>query len=217
MPRNKYPEETIQKILDAALKVFNEKGYEKASVLDIVAEMGDLTRGAFYHHFKNKEEVLLALNEKLFLDIDPFVKVKEHTELNGLQKIQWLVATMNTNKTFVAMQYELETIFTSPACIKMQIDSIRDTMTPLLCELIEEGNADGSLHVPHPKLATEAMFLLSSLWSIDTLFPCSSSEEVQAKIEMIADLCEHLGIPIMDEALKTTVLENNAYLRLPEF
>ena len=52
MPRNKYPEETVQKILDAALKLFLEKGYEETTVLDIIGEMGGMTRGAFYHHFK---------------------------------------------------------------------------------------------------------------------------------------------------------------------
>ena len=55
LPRNKYPEETVQKILDASLKLFLEKGYEKTTVLDIISEMGGLTRGAFYHHFKSKE------------------------------------------------------------------------------------------------------------------------------------------------------------------
>ena len=53
MPRNKYPEETVQKILDASLKLFLEKGYEETTVLDIISEMGGLTRGAFYHHFKS--------------------------------------------------------------------------------------------------------------------------------------------------------------------
>ena len=28
MPRNKYPEETVQKILDVSMKLFLEKGYE---------------------------------------------------------------------------------------------------------------------------------------------------------------------------------------------
>ena len=64
LPRNKYPEETVQKILDASLKLFLEKGYEKTTVLDIISEMGGLTRGAFYHHFKSKEEVFDALCEK---------------------------------------------------------------------------------------------------------------------------------------------------------
>ena len=40
MPRNKYPEETVQKILDASLKLFLEKGYEETTVLDIIREIG---------------------------------------------------------------------------------------------------------------------------------------------------------------------------------
>ena len=48
MPRNKYPEETVQKILDVSMKLFLEKGYEETTVLDIVGELGGLTRGAFY-------------------------------------------------------------------------------------------------------------------------------------------------------------------------
>ena len=55
MPRNKYPEETVQKILDVSMKLFLEKGYEETTILDIVGELGGLTRGAFYHHFKSKE------------------------------------------------------------------------------------------------------------------------------------------------------------------
>ena len=45
--------------------------------------MGGLTRGAFYHHFKSKEEVFDALCEKLFYESNPFEKAKSHKELNG--------------------------------------------------------------------------------------------------------------------------------------
>lgn len=89
MPRNKYPEETVQKILDASLKLFLEKGYEETTVLDIISEMGGLTRGAFYHHFKSKEEVFDALCEKLFYETNPFKKAKNHKELNGLEKLKF--------------------------------------------------------------------------------------------------------------------------------
>ena len=51
MPRNKYPEETVQKILDASLKLFLEKGYEETTLKDIISEMGGVTRADFYHHF----------------------------------------------------------------------------------------------------------------------------------------------------------------------
>ena len=85
MPRNKYPEETVQKILDVSMKLFLEKGYEETTVLDIVGELGGLTRGAFYHHFKSKEEVLDALSDRMFLEHNPFEEVRKEKGLSGLE------------------------------------------------------------------------------------------------------------------------------------
>ena len=63
MARNKYPEETVARILDVSLRLFLEKGYEHTTVQDIVDHLDGLTKGAIYHHFKSKEEILdAALN-----------------------------------------------------------------------------------------------------------------------------------------------------------
>ncbi len=49
-----------QRLLDAAAAIVAEQGFHQASIDDIAARAG-LTKGAVYSHFKNKEEVLLAL------------------------------------------------------------------------------------------------------------------------------------------------------------
>ena len=54
MARNKHPEETVQRILTTASKLFLEKGYEKTSLQDIIRETG-LSKGAIYHHFSSKD------------------------------------------------------------------------------------------------------------------------------------------------------------------
>ena len=36
MPRNKYPEQTVEKILDAAAALFAEKGYQSTTLQDII-------------------------------------------------------------------------------------------------------------------------------------------------------------------------------------
>ena len=41
MARNKYPEETVEKILTAAKRLFLEKGYERTTIQDIVDQLGD--------------------------------------------------------------------------------------------------------------------------------------------------------------------------------
>ena len=52
MARNKYPEETVNRILDVAGHLFMEKGYEHTSIQDIIDNLGGLSKGAIYHHFK---------------------------------------------------------------------------------------------------------------------------------------------------------------------
>jgi TetR/AcrR family transcriptional regulator, fatty acid metabolism regulator protein len=51
---------TRERILDAALSVFADRGYHRATVDDIVRVSGT-SKGAVYHHFPNKEAVFLAL------------------------------------------------------------------------------------------------------------------------------------------------------------
>jgi TetR/AcrR family transcriptional regulator len=46
--------DTKQKILDAALKLFSEKGFASVSVLDVAVQIG-LTRTTVNHHYKTKE------------------------------------------------------------------------------------------------------------------------------------------------------------------
>ena len=51
---------TREKILDASLKLFSEKGIRETTVKDIAREVG-ITEGAIYRHFKSKDEIVLGL------------------------------------------------------------------------------------------------------------------------------------------------------------
>ena len=87
MARNAHPEVTRQRILDAAKKLFAQKGYERTTIQDILDELEDLSKGAIYHHFKNKEAMLHALidsdNERLLPQAN-----QEDGSRNGLQKLR---------------------------------------------------------------------------------------------------------------------------------
>ena len=56
MPRNKYPEQTVEKILDAAAQLFLQKGYQNTTLQDII-DATKLSKGAVYHHFKSNDEI----------------------------------------------------------------------------------------------------------------------------------------------------------------
>ena len=46
MPRNKYPEQTVEKILDAAALLFLQKGYQNTTLQDII-DATKLSKGSF--------------------------------------------------------------------------------------------------------------------------------------------------------------------------
>lgn len=55
---------TRERILDVALALFNEQGYDSASLRDIAERLG-MTKAALYYHFERKEDILLELHLRL--------------------------------------------------------------------------------------------------------------------------------------------------------
>lgn len=63
--RNKNPEQTYEQIIVVSANLFKERGYDKTSIQDIIDALG-MSKGAIYHHFKSKEEVLNAVIDRQF-------------------------------------------------------------------------------------------------------------------------------------------------------
>jgi AcrR family transcriptional regulator len=55
---------TRERILDVALELFTEQGYDKTSLRDIADRLG-FTKAALYYHFERKEDILLELHLRL--------------------------------------------------------------------------------------------------------------------------------------------------------
>ena len=62
-------EQTRNDILKAALILFDEQGYAQTS-LSTIARKAKVTRGAIYWHFENKEEILAALAQAQFAELN---------------------------------------------------------------------------------------------------------------------------------------------------
>jgi AcrR family transcriptional regulator len=80
MTINKPKEERISEIIAAAVEDFVEKGYEGASMEAIAARAG-LSKGGLYHHFKSKDEILLAANHEYMKPIlDLMARAREKAD-----------------------------------------------------------------------------------------------------------------------------------------
>jgi len=200
IPRNKYPEETRRKVLEAAVKTFQEKGYEQSTILDIVANMDGLTRGAFYHHFKSKEEVLIAINDIIFEATNPFERIQHEKGLNGLQKLQKVIkmniADIEDEYKFIRLASM--SLLNSPQFLVEQLHFNTLASRKYIQPLIEEGVADGSIKIKHPQLVAELANLLFGVWFLPLLYP-GDIDYMQTKAQFAMELLEHLGLPISDD------------------
>jgi TetR/AcrR family transcriptional repressor of nem operon len=57
--RPEHKAETRARIVECARRLFNRHGYDNVTI-DMVMEAASLTRGGFYNHFRNKQELFAA-------------------------------------------------------------------------------------------------------------------------------------------------------------
>lgn len=207
MARNKYPEETINKILDVSMQLFLEKGYEHTSIQDIVNNLGGLSKGAIYHHFKSKEDILDGVMNKLYQnnenELDHIQLLAKNKNMNGLQKLQSLFTSALENPRQDDMFQMAPDFLKNPQMLAMQLEGIYTESVPHFVQpIIEEGIADGSIKTDYPKELAEVILLLINIW----LIPLVHDEDPNSVVNRFAlfqEMMNKMGIEIFaDDAGK---------------
>ena len=199
MARNKYPEQTLEKILKVAQRLFLEKGFDQTTIQDIVDGLEGMTRGAVYHHFKSKDEIMEALIHQMFLENNPFDELRNRKDLNGLQKLKQAVTMNQSNQDGIQMSEQALPLLQNPRILAGIIESNRKFLSPLWLELMEEGIADGSIQTAYAKQLSELLPLLE-LWLMPTVYPASPEEMVQ-KFVFISEMLKKMGLPLFDDEM----------------
>lgn len=196
---------TKMKVLESASLLFSQKGFESTTMQDITNSSG-VSKGAIYHHFKSKEEILFALTDRLFNDIEPFEKIKGCNNLNGLDKIKSVFQIINESKEYAALQLQIIPLLeNSPLALKLFLDEQRVFLAPKYAELIEEGISDGSIKARHPKLTAELLCLICNVWMMPTIYPQANEEEGWQRFDMAKCIVELLGLPVLTKELTSHV------------
>lgn len=213
MARNKYPEVTVEKILDVSQRLFLEKGYDNTTIQDIVDHLDGLTKGAVYHHFKSKEEIMDAVGDRMFAANNPFEKVRGRSDLNGLQKLREAIWLNQSDADRTDMVIQSIPITRNPKLLVEMIESNLRILTPYYQELLEEGNKDGSIHTEYTREIAELMPLLTSLWLLPSVFPADKGG-MKRKFRFLGEMLEKMGVPLMDDSIYALVEE--FFEKMPE-
>ena len=206
MARNKYPEETVRKILDTAERLFIEKGYDHASLQDIIAATG-LSKGAIYHHFSSKEDIFYSVCDRIGQrNAQVLMEVRDDPALNGLDKLRTIFKVSlhpeRQAKMFCMMPYLLD----NDKFLATEMRSILQEVVPLFIEpIIRQGIEDGSIQTSRPRELAEAMLLLSDLWLNPVVRP-TTPEELAARCAVYNQLFCAFGITrLIDQEVLDTL------------
>ena len=207
MPKHDPSEKTKIEILLTATRLFKERGWENVNVEDVVKELG-VTRGAFYHYFKSREDLIMAVVNKMFYENNPFTAASKKKGLNALEKIRFVLKlNFNNNYNNSSMVNEVhKAVEKNPAIFKSEFLSQLSTVAPYIERLLIEGNEDGSISVKYPKQAAEVLALLPSHWFNYEVFKIPYPEFVD-RVSFLAHFMEKLGVPALNDELREQVLE----------
>lgn len=158
-----------QEFLATALELFNEKGYEKTTIQDIIDRMG-VSKGAFYHYFESKEDIIEKIaKEYAAKGISIIKNIAERQDLTAIEKLNQVIESVNTYKgSRETQRQKIKGIFKNEANIKLErkiVNSIRQESTKLAQQIIEEGIADGSFSTSDSKELAE--FTLMTMYNVN--------------------------------------------------
>jgi AcrR family transcriptional regulator len=85
-------EEKKERTLQAAREHFHTHGYRKASLSDLISEIG-ISKPTFYNYFKNKEELFYAVMLEAYTEFNYRYSTKVKNATNAMEKLEGYVST----------------------------------------------------------------------------------------------------------------------------
>lgn len=202
MARNKHPEETVQLILDAAFRLFLEKGYEHTSIQDIIDELGGLSKGAIYHHFKSKEDILIAVTDRTTAASNRMLEaIRDREDLTGIEKLKMIF------KESICRPVQNEIFTVAPGfhnnprlLYSLLKDTIQNVAPNYILPILQQGIADGSIQTEYPGQLAELILLAANVWLNPMIFD-SSVEESSRKFMIFRQMLLGFGLDIVDQEM----------------
>lgn len=152
-------------LMNTALGLFAERGYEETSVQDITDAVG-IAKGTFYHHFASKddllEQVAAAQAAQLLERATAFARetvgepLREIATLIGMVT-QWdLGEQSELSLAYLRVVYRTENL----ALHTRTLDASAAVLAPLLAEVLAEGNELGVCQVGDPETTAEIVLAM---------------------------------------------------------
>lgn len=195
---------TKERIIAAALQLFEEYGFHAVTV-DKIVKNSNTSKGGFYHNFKSKDELLYTIHDSFItyvIDKAADAHSSYATPAEQLyETIRSFVKMFEMYRAHVTVFYQ-ESLYLSPSyfdSIKKKRDQYKIMMFTVVEEGIQRGEFRKELPVPITSMAIFGMINWTYKW-----YKADGKFTIQEIADIYADL-------IMQSVLTEKARKNQAY------
>ncbi len=201
--RSKDPEIRKREFVEAALELFQTKGFDHTSVTDITNKVG-VSHGAFFYYYKSKDDIMKDVIEVFLENNVRFVKgLVDDNTMTAKEKLRVILNT--SIKSFMtSYNSPLTQYLHSPSNITLHKESekrSRELLNPLYTQIAEQGIREGYCEIKYPRETVEYLsYIFDSL--DDSFYVQQTNEEYYRKIRALELIvAKALGIKEADIGL----------------
>ncbi len=151
-PRQKSHGTRREDILNAAILLFREKGFNETSITDIIQHAG-AGRGTFYAYFDNKEELFFECADKVFLKIDrDHEEIERETDILQKLKLRGRYFCSRYPKVIDMLNLIRGATLGGNEAFREKLNQIMDNLAKPIAEDIERGIQQGVVNPGEPEI-----------------------------------------------------------------
>jgi AcrR family transcriptional regulator len=206
----KKSEETKRKILDSALELFREKGFEQTTMRDI-AEKAGMALGAAYYYFDSKEKLVLAYYQTTLNEVQDFVHQPEFNETRNFKTRMEMLLDFKFRqlKPYRAFLGVLSNPDSASSPFSDETKDVRDANIALFNHVIEGSDAGipSDLRSQLPRLLWYYQMSLILFWLHDRSRAQTRTKELQTRsLKLLVNLIRIGKLPFL-KSLRKSVLD----------
>lgn len=196
MNREEKSKNSKEKIIQSSFSLFSSKGYDATSTQDII-NLSGLSRGAMYHHFKSKEDILSSVTEGFYSQMNSFLEsLVADTTLTAKEKMTKLIthSAVDYSDKQMVHGYWNEKI---PFALLEEVRYLNNIVSPNICKILEQGVRNHEYICEYPQELAELLVFVIDVILDPALFQRDYSE-ICSRLDFLFLLLEKMEIPILD-------------------
>ena len=194
------PEQTVEKILDAAALLFLQKGYQNTTLQDII-DATKLSKGRCTITSaprRRSRSVGDRLGDQMWGAAAPYPG--RLGPLTGLQKLQAVFAVSFAGQRQQQIAQTLPHLCSNPQFLAMELTNIEAHLAPeCIAPMIRQGMADGSIHTANANALAEALFVLADIWLSPQTRPTTPAQQ-RARNLVFQQMTHALWLDLLTDA-----------------